>query len=176
MARHFAPTTKKKISLPKLRLSALPKLFPEPKKLVRRKKYERVFSMQDMILTLAATLLFIVGLLFTLPPWASTALFGVCAILALIPVLLHVLQSALSRKLPDEDLLFLLGVIIAFCIGEAMGAAIASILYRLMQILEAYAVARGETGLDRLRDSLPENSGRTQNRSLLFRNCFSFKS
>ena len=158
MARHFAPTTKKKISLPKLRLSALPKLFPEPKKLVRRKKYERVFSMQDMILTLAATLLFIVGLLFTLPPWASTALFGVCAILALIPVLLHVLQSALSRKLPDEDLLFLLGVIIAFCIGEAMGAAIASILYRLMQILEAYAVARGETGLDRLRDSLPEKA------------------
>ena len=65
------------------------------------------------------------------------------------------LQSALSRKLPDEDLLFLLGVIIAFCIGESMGAAIASILYRLMQILEAYAVARGETGLDRLRDSLP---------------------
>ena len=81
-----------------------------------------------------------------------------CAILALIPVLLHVLQSALSRKLPDEDLLFLLGVIIAFCIREAMGAAIASILYRLMQIMEAYAVARGETGLDRLRDSLPEKA------------------
>ena len=158
MARHFAPTPKKRFSLPKLRLSALPKLFPEHKKLVRRKKYDRVFSMQDMVLTLLATLLFIVGILFALPRWASVALFGLCAILALVPVLLRLLQAALARKLPDEDLLFLLGVIVAFCIGEEMGAAIASILYRLMQILEAYALARGDTGLDRLRDNLPEKA------------------
>jgi Cd2+/Zn2+-exporting ATPase len=158
MARHFAPTEKKKFKLPTLRLKALPSLFPKGNKQVRRRKYERVFSMQEMILTLAATLLFIVGLLFELPRWIGLIVFGLSAVLALLPALLNLLEDVLRHKMPNEDLLAVIGVILAFCIGEELNGAIAAILYRLMQILEAYALARGDTGLDQLRDKLPEKA------------------
>ena len=117
MARHFAPSKKKKIVLPKLRLKALPTLFPKENKSVRRKKYQRIFSAQEMILTLAATLLFIAGLLFPLPRWASLAVFGFSALLALLPLVLNLLERVLAHKLPDEDLLALIGVLASFCIG-----------------------------------------------------------
>ena len=158
MARHFAPSKKKKIVLPKLRLKALPTLFPKENKSVRRKKYQRIFSAQEMILTLAATLLFIAGLLFPLPRWASLAVFGFSALLALLPLVLNLLERVLAHKLPDEDLLALIGVLAAFCIGEEAAGAMGAILYRLMQILEGYALARGDSGLEMLRANLSEKA------------------
>lgn len=158
MARHFAPNPKKRIQLPSLRIAALPRLFTREKRTYRRKEYDRVFSVQEMILLLAAALLFIAGILLRLPHWASLTVFGLSAFLAFLPVLAHLLRRMLSRKLPGEDVLVLIGVVGAFCIGEEIGGAIAAILYRLAQILEAYALARGDAAFDLLRDRLPEKA------------------
>ena len=163
MARHFAPTKKKKITLPTLqiptlRLDSLPRLFPRRKKAAGRRKFDRPLSVADMALVLVAALLFIAAILFRMPSWLELAILAVAALLALLPSILGVLQSILSRKLPDEDLLMLIGVISAFCIGEWIGGSIAAILYRLAQILEAYALARGEAALDVLRDQLPDKA------------------
>lgn len=167
MARHYAPTQKKKLRLPampSLRMPvlskpALPKLFSRQKRSYAPRRFVRSFSVGDMLLLMTATLLFIAGLLLPLPGWISTLLFAFSALLAAAPMLLQLLQRAFARKMPDEDLLAILGVILAFCIGEGMGGAIAAILYRLMQILEAYALARNEAAFDLLRDKLPEKAG-----------------
>ncbi len=158
MASHFAPSKKNKLQLPSLKIPALPRLFPREKRSYAPKRYERVFSVQDMLGLMAATLVFIVGLLFRLPGWASLCVFGLAALLALFPLCLRALQSVWKKKLPDEDVLVLVAVIAAFCIGEGVGGAIAAILYRLAQILEAYAIARGDAAFDLLRDRLPEKA------------------
>ena len=155
MARHFAPSKKKKIELPSLRIPTLPKLFVRDQKNRTDRRFAREFSVRDMLLLIAATVLFIAGLL--LQRWAAlaTLLFVLAAGLALFTPILQILQRIFSKKMPDEDLLVLVGVLLAFLIGEGMNGAIAAILYRLMQILESYALARGAAALDLLRDKLP---------------------
>ena len=158
MASHFAPSKKNKLQLPSLRIPALPRLFPREKRSYAPKRYQRAFSMQDMLVLIAATLIFILGLLLPLPGWASVCVFALSALLALLPLFLRVLHSLLKKKIPDEDALVILAVLAAFCIGEGVGGAIAAILYRLAQILEAYAIARGDAAFDLLRDRLPEKA------------------
>lgn len=158
MARHYAPSNKKKIQLPSLRIPELPKLFKREKRSYVPKRYDRTFSVREMVLVIIATLLFIAGLLFPLPQWASLLVFGVSVVFSFLPCLMQLLQKLLKRKMPDEDLLILLGLVLAFCIAEQMSAAIAAILYRLAQILEAYTLARADAAFDRLRDKLPEKA------------------
>ncbi len=164
MARHYAPTKKKKLTLklpemPTLRISALPKLFSREKRSYAPRRFVRSFSMGDMLLLMAATLLFIAALLFAFPALVKGLLFAFSALLAAAPMLLGQLQRILARKMPDEDLLVILAAILAFCIGEGMGGAIALILYRLLQILEAYTQEKGDAAFDLLRDKLPEKAG-----------------
>ena len=153
MARHFAPTEKKKIKLP-----ALPKLFPRVKRSYAPRRYARSFSVREMVLVILATLLFMAGILLPLPRLIRVAMNAAAALLALLPLLFSDLQSLLQKKIPEDDLLVLLGVIGAFCIGEETGGAIAAILYRVTQILEAYALARADAGFDLLRDKLPDKA------------------
>ena len=156
MARHFAPSGKRKLKLPSLRLPALPKLMTRDKRRrPARKRYERRFTVREMALLLAATLLFMLGLVIGLPRWAELAVFAVSAFASGFDLLLRQLKRILEKKWPDEDLLIMMAVIAAFCIGEEIGGAIAMILYRLAQVLEAYAEARAEAGVDLLRDGLP---------------------
>ena len=158
MARHLAPSDKKKISMPSLRLPQLPKLIPNGKQHRDKRRYERAFTVQDMLLLLGATILFILGILFSLPGWAELTLLGLAALAAVFPILIAQIHRILRRKWPDEDLLVLLAILAAFCIGEAVGGAIAAILYRLGQILEAYALAGAESSMDLLREKLPEKA------------------
>ena len=158
MARHYAPSNKKKISLPIPRFNGLPKLFQRKKIEYRPKRYARAFSVREMFLVIAATLLFMAGILLPLPRWASLTVYALSVLLSFAPRLLQILQDLLRKKLPEEDLLVLVGIALAFLIHEETGAAIAAILYRLAQILEAYALARGEAALDQLRDRLPEKA------------------
>ena len=160
MARHFAPSKKKtiKIQMPSFRVPELPKLFKREKRNYKPKRYERVFSIQEMFLVIVATLLFMGGILLPLPRWINVLLYALAAILAFLPRIFQILQDALNRKLPEEDLLVLLGIIGGFCIGEEMGAAIAAILYRLAQVFEAYALARADAAFDLMRDKLPEKA------------------
>lgn len=158
MARHFAPSKKKKRKLPSLRAPALPKLFGPEKKKRRARSFDREFSVRDMLFVILATILFMVGLLLQRSPAIATLLFALAAGLALTNPLLHVLQSLFSRKVPDEDMLVCLGVVLAFCIGEGAAGAIAAILYHLMQILEAYTQTRGRAAMDLVRDRLPDKA------------------
>ena len=161
MARHFAPTEKKKIklpALPSLRSPALPKLFPRVKRSYAPRRYARSFSVREMVLVILATLLFMAGILLPLPGAIRVLLNAAAALLALLPLLFSDLQSILQKKIPEDDLLVLLGVIGAFCIGEETGGAIAAILYRVTQILESYALARADAGFDLLRDKLPDKA------------------
>lgn len=161
MARHFAPTEKKKFklpALPSLRSPALPKLFPRVKRSYAPRRYARSFSVREMVLVILATLLFMAGILLPMPGAVRVVLNAAAALLALLPLLFSDLQSLLKKKIPEDDLLVLLGVIGAFCIGEGTGGAIAAILYRVTQILEAYALARADAGFDLLRDKLPDKA------------------
>lgn len=158
MARHFAPSEKKKIKLPSFQIPTLPKLFPKEKRQITKRQFDRVFSLSDMALLLVAALLFIAGILIPMAAWVGTILFALSALLALVPLLLQTLQRLFSKRWPDEDLLAVLGVIGAFSIGEGAYGAIAAILYRLAQILEAYALTRSDAGFDLLRDKLPEKA------------------
>ena len=134
MARHFAQTKKKRLSLPDFKLPQLPKLIKKGKRRRRKIRYERVFSIREMYLLLAATLLFILGILLPLPENAVIAILAVSAAVALFPLLPGILRRCLGGKLPG---------------------AIAAILYRLSQILEAYAETRGEAALDERGEGLP---------------------
>lgn len=161
MARHFAPSAQKnkiKIQLPSFCVPELPKLFKREKIHYKPKRYQRTFSVQEMFLVIAATLLFMAGILLPVPRAVSVLIYALAAILAFLPRIFQILQDALSRKLPEEDLLVLLGVIGGFCIGEEVGSAIAAILYRLAQVFESYAVARADAAFDLMRDKLPEKA------------------
>ena len=161
MARHFAPSAHKKklkIQMPSFRVPELPKLFKREKIHYKPKRYQRVFSVQEMFLVIAATLLFMAGILLPVPRLISVLIYAAAAILAFLPRIFQILQDALNRKLPEEDVLVLLGIIGGFCIGEEVGAAIAAILYRLAQVFEAYAVARADAAIDLMRDKLPEKA------------------
>ncbi len=170
MARHYAPSDKKKekkidiksalqkIELPSFRVSSLPKLISWKKRTLPRRKYQRVFSVPEMLLLLGAALLIILSVLLHLSPTLNLIFLAVSAGLALISPVFQNILKIFDRKFPDEDLLVTAGVIAAFCIGEPVGGAVGAIVYRLAQILEGYAVERGEAGLDQLRDKLPESA------------------
>ena len=161
MARHFAPPAHKKklnIQLPSFRVPELPKLFKREKIHYKPKRYQRVFSVQEMFLVIAATLLFMAAILLPVPRLISVLIYAAAAILAFLPRIFQILQDALNRKLPEEDLLVLIGIVGGFCIGEEAGSAIAAILYRLAQVFEAYAVARADAAIDLMRDKLPEKA------------------
>jgi Cd2+/Zn2+-exporting ATPase len=158
MAKHFAPSEKKNSLFARLRFPELPRLILRGEHTIRKKNYERPFSTREMLLLLGATLLFILGLILPLPHWAVLCVFALAAVIAFAPALLRQLSRIFSRQWPDEDLLVLAGVVAAFCIGEETGGAIAAILYRLAQVLEAYTETRGAAAFDLLRDKLPEKA------------------
>ena len=160
MARHFAPSEKKKkkIKLPDLRVPALPKLFGRDKKSKPSRSFDREFSVRDMLFVILATILFMVGLMLQRSPAIATLLLALAAGLALTSPLFRVLQSIFASRIPDEDLLVILAVVLAFCIGEGVAGTIAAILYHLMQILEAYTRDRGDAALDLVRDRLPDKA------------------
>lgn len=160
MARHFAPSDSKKksIKLPSFRIPELPKLFKREKIHYKPKRYSRAFSVREMFLVIAATLLFMAGILLPLPGAVTLLLYAASAILAFLPRIFQILQDALEKKLPEEDLLVLIGIVGGFAIGEGPAAAIAAILYRLAQVFEAYAAARADAAFDLMRDGLPEKA------------------
>ena len=110
MARHYAPTKKKKLKLPTLpklpklpklsslpsfpplRVPALPNFFQREKRSYAPRQFDRVFSVGDMLLLMAATLLFIAGLLLPLSPWTTMLLYAFSTLLAAVPLFLQLLQ------------------------------------------------------------------------------------
>ncbi len=157
MAKHLAPSKEKKMKMPELRREALPKVvhfrFGQ-----NRKEYERRFSLRMMLPVLAAALLFLVGFLLRGPAWVKVFLLATSALCAGFDLLRRSLAKIVNRRLPDEELLFLLGVVIAFIIGDYAGAAFALLVIRSAELVQAYALARAENGVELLRAIMPEKA------------------
>ena len=157
MAKHLAPSQKKKMKMPDLRREALPKVvsfrFGES-----RREYERQFSLRFLIPVLAAALLFLVGFLLRGPSWVKVLLLGASALCSGFDLLRRSLARIVNRKMPDEELLFFLAAVIAFAVGEFAAGAFALLVIRAAELVQAYALARGENGVELLRGIMPEKA------------------
>lgn len=158
MAKHLAPSTKEKtIRLPRLNKEDLPKVvtfrFGQEKK-----RYSRDFSLRAMIPVLLAALLFLVGFLLRRPLWVKALLLGMSCLSAGFDPMRRCLQKILTRKLPDEELLFLIAAAVAFCLGDFAAAAFALLMVRAGELLQGYVLARADNGVELLREILPEKA------------------
>lgn len=157
MAKHLAPSQKKNVKMPELRREALPKVvnfhFGQD-----RKEYEREFSLRSMIPVAAAALLFLVGFLLRGPVWVKVLLLGASALCSAFDLLRRSLARIVNRRLPDEELLFVLAAVIAFALGEYAAGAFALLVIRSAELVQAYALARAENGVELLRAILPEKA------------------
>lgn len=158
MAKHLAASGKqKRQERQDKRLQALPKLTDiRPGK--RKKNYDREFTIPRIVPVLIAATLFLVGNLLRVPLWIKVVIFGLAALVAGFELFKRSLVTALNGKLPDEDLLILLAAVLAFCIEEYSAAALAVILYRAAELVQAYVLARSDRAIDQLRSILPETA------------------
>ena len=141
------------------KLPELPKVFRGKKKKKKyAKAYERVFSLQELIPVLLAVVLFLAVCFAPVSGWPRIAIFALAALSAAFPILQRIVVRVLDRKLPDEDLLILLAVILAFVLKEYAAGAVAMILYGIGQLLEAYVLTAGNGALEPFRDLLPEKA------------------
>ena len=145
MARHLAPEKTKTTKKPERRLQALPKVihfrFGE-----ERRQYEREFSLRSMLPVLLAALLFLLGFLLRGALWVKLLLLGLSALCAAFDPLRRCLLRVVNGRLPDEELLVLIAVVIAFCIGEYAAGAFAMLMLRAGELCQAYVLARAENG------------------------------
>ena len=157
MAKHLAPSKKKERKLPEFRQEVLPKVvnfrFGQTKK-----QYFREFSLRMMIPVLAAALLFLVGFLLRSPMWVKVLLLGASALCSAFDLLRRCLKKLVNRKLPDEDLLFLIAAILAFCLGEYAAGAFSLLVIRAAELVQAYVLARSDNGVEVLRAIMPEKA------------------
>ena len=161
MAKHLAPEQEKKekktIRLPKIDTEALPRVvdfrFGQEKK-----RYMREFSLRSMVPVLAAALLFLVGFLLRGPAWVRVLLLGASALCSAFDLLRRCLIRIVNKKLPDEELLFVIAAAIAFGIGEYAAGAFSLLMIRAAELLQGYVLARCDRGVDMLRSILPEKA------------------
>lgn len=142
-----------------VKLPELPRLSQFRPRLRRASRtYEREFSLPVMAPVLAAVLLFIAACFLPLMGWPKIMLFALVAAVAAFTPLWRLVRKILRRKLPDESLLVIAGVVLAFCIGKYTAGALAMILYRVCELIEAFVLAGGDGALDSFRDVLPEKA------------------
>ncbi|MBR1455662.1 MAG: heavy metal translocating P-type ATPase [Oscillospiraceae bacterium] len=122
------------------------------------KSYVREFSMQVILLILAAVLLFILVCAAPVNGLPKLVGYALSAAVAAFPLVQRLVAKVIDRKMPDEDLLVLIAVITVFCLGEYAPAACAMILYRISELLESFVLAGGEGAAENFRDLLPEKA------------------
>jgi len=143
----------------RVRLPELPSLSRFRPRLRRASRtYVREFSLPVMAPVLAAVVLFIAACFLPLAGWPKITLFVLAAAAAAFTPLWRLILRVLQRRLPDESLLVIAGVILAFCIGKYAAGAIAMILSRVCELVEAFVLAGGDGALDAFRDILPEKA------------------
>lgn len=158
--KHTVKTeVRKTLNFGDAKLPELPKVFPGKRKKKRYSKtYDRVFSLQEMLPVLLAVVLFLAACFAPLAGWPKIAGFGLAALLAAFPLLQRLVGKVLDRKFPDEDLLIVIAVILAFALKEYAAGAMVMILYRASELLEAFVLTAGEGALEPFRDLLPEKA------------------
>ena len=157
MAKHLASSKQNQLQQKKEYRKVLPKVVqfrPEE----YEKSYERRFELREVVPVLAAVLLFVLAAVLPVRNVFKVLLYGLSCLAASFTLLRRTLWRVFDRRLPDEDFLIVLAVILAFCIKEFPAAAISVILYRFVELGQAYAIARSEGGVDVLRSILPEKA------------------
>ena len=150
---------RKKLSFGDAKMPELPKVFHRRKKKKRYAiSYDRVFSLQEILPVLLAVILFLASCFAPAAGWPKIVGFALSAVIAAAPILYRMVIRVLDRKLPDEDLLIVIAVILAFVLKEYAAAAMAMILYRAGQLLEAFVLTAGDGALEPFRDLLPEKA------------------
>ena len=155
MAKHLPPKKTRQIKLPELKMPALPRLFHFGGRPLHLKTYEREFTASQAIFWLIGLLLFLFARFLPMGNRARTVFYLFSALVAAYPMMFAMVKKLLMRRLPDEDILVLLAVLLAFCLRAPASAALAMLLYRLGQLAEAYVTTRSAAGVELLRDSLP---------------------
>ena len=149
----------KLLSFGDAKLPELPKVFRRRKKKKRYTiNYERVFSLQEILPVLLAVILFLVSWFAPAKDWPKIVGYALSAVIAAIPLLRRLMIRLIDRKLPDEDLLIVIAVILAFVLKEYAAAAMAMVLYGVSQLLEAFVLTAGDGALEPFRDLLPEKA------------------
>ena len=157
MAKHLAPSQQKPEKKSQARDKVLPKLV-HFRLGGRKKHYERSFELFEIVPVLAAVLLFLLAWLMPVVGWPKILAYGISSLAAAFTLIRRTLLRILNRKLPDEDLLVLIAVILAFCLKEYAAGTFALILYRFSELVQAYMLARSDRGMDVLRVILPEKA------------------
>ncbi len=171
MAKHLAEQTEgqtrqadrgnKVFRFGSVKLPGLKKLSPfKPQKIKFAKTYDRVFSLHEMLPVLAAVLLFLLTCFAPVSGWAKLLGYVLATVASAVPLLRRLMEKLWNHELPDEDLLILIAIVLAFCLGEHAAAAMAAILYSVCRLVEAFALAGGSSTVDSLRDLLPKRARR----------------
>ena len=141
------------------KLPELPRLFPQrTRKANVNIRYERSFSLRQMAPVLASALLFVAACFLPAEGWARLLGFALAALASGYVLLLRLGRRVMLRKLPNEDLLILLSVVLSFVCGNYAAGAIAMILFRACELLEAFVLAGGEAAMESFRNLLPEKA------------------
>lgn len=159
MARHLPQPKERHRKLPVLKLPfAAEAAEAVGRGIQNRRSSENEFSLRAAVPTLAAAAIFALAL--SLRPeglWRLAAFLVPCLITA-APVLLRILDAALRRQLRERDTLVILSALGAFCLGEYPAGALAVILYRFGELMEAFAVREKKLRVLALRRRLPDKA------------------
>lgn len=158
MAKHLAPSSDKKQRTRQEREKLLPKVLTWKTPEKRVYSYMRVFSVEEMAPVLAAVILFLAAWLAPVSLLLKWIAYAASAFVAGFSILRRCFHSVIRLKMPDEDVLVLLASVLTFAAGRPAVGAILVIFGRVLELAEAYVLARGARGVEALRDFLPEKA------------------
>ena len=167
MSKHLASSDKKSKNghkLPRLDFGAV--RLPKLKTLLRKKRrlklkrggYERRFTRAVILPVLASAALFVLGFFLPGGTWMRIAAYALSACAAAFDIVLRTVQRLQRRTMPKEDVLMILAALLLFCLKHPATAALALLLYRLSELVEAYVLSGAENAAEGLRELLPEKA------------------
>lgn len=110
----------------------------------------------EITLLIAAAVLMIAGI-FIDNQWVKLTVYGVSALLAGYKIYLTGFKSLIRLRF-DENLLVLIAVVAAFCVGEYAEAALVSLLFRTGNYLEDIAVNRSRKEIESVTKIRPDDA------------------
>ena len=110
-----------------------------------------------IILIIASLILLVLGFLPLFGENIRLAFFVLSAILSGYELIPEAIEELKEKKL-DENLLVLIAIVAAFCIGEGAEAAFVSLFFRIGESLEDYSVDKSKKAIRRLYDITSEKA------------------
>ena len=158
MSKHLAAEQKAKKRKSAKNAKRLPKLmeWKAPERRVFR--YARAFSKGEIAPVIASVVLLLATWIAPLNPLLKLISYAVTALVAGFSLLRRAIDAIIHRHWPDEDGYALLAALFAFLAGRPAVGAMIVILSRVLEIVEAYILARSTRGIEVIREVLPEKA------------------